>query len=103
MTDKWYNSYRWWYSRIGGRKWTDIIRDFYHNHPILWTFIVLWACYLFNRVINIHWHDWLLLSAGILLGHLFWGSKYTPNQGDDNSMMPPGEAFSNYHKNWRKP
>jgi len=40
------------WSKIGGRPWTYIIRDFYHHHPLIFTFITL--------------------GIGSLLGHLFW-------------------------------
>jgi len=39
-------------SRIGGRPWTQIIRDSQRRHPLLWLLA-------FGAV-------------GILLGHLFW-------------------------------
>ncbi len=44
--------YRALWSRIGGRPWTYIIRDTYHQYPLLW--LLLFA------------------GLGILLGHLFW-------------------------------
>ena len=45
-------AYKWLYTRVGGRPWTDIMRDSYHGAPLLW-----------------------LLGAtvvGTILGHLFW-------------------------------
>jgi len=44
--------YKWLYTHIGGRPWTYIIRDSYHNHPLFW--ILGWGL------------------VGIILGHLFW-------------------------------
>ncbi len=40
------------WSRLGGRPWTDIIRDSYHHYPLLW--VLGWGL------------------VGIVLGHLFW-------------------------------
>lgn len=53
--------YKWLWTHIGGRPWTYIIRDSYHNHPIIWLGVAV--------------------SLGILLGHLFFGTPYIPNQG----------------------
>jgi len=47
-------------SRIGGRPWTYIIRDSYHQRPLLWLA--------------------LTTALGILLGHLFWGTPWIPGQ-----------------------
>jgi len=44
--------YEWLYSRIGGRPWTQIIRENYHNHPLFW--ILGFSVF------------------GVFLGHLFW-------------------------------
>jgi len=62
MKQDWlFRLYRALWSRAGGRPWTYIIRDSYHNKPLLW----------------------LALAAGIgtLLGHLFWGTPWIPGQG----------------------
>jgi len=55
--------YKKMWSRVGGRPWTYIIRDSYHNHPLLW----------------------LAVSTGIglLLGHIFWGTPWTAGQVGD--------------------
>ena len=78
-----FNLYKKLWSLIGGRQWTYIIRDFYHQHPILFTFIVMWSAYLLNKYVMISITDWFILSAGVLLGHLFWGTKYIPNQQEE--------------------
>lgn len=74
------NPYKWLWSHIGGRPWTYIIRDFYHNHAILFIFIEAWTVYLFNKFLHTDWRAWVLISLGVLLGHLFWGTKYIPEQ-----------------------
>lgn len=53
--------YKWLWTHIGGRPWTYIIRDFYHEYP--WIVIPIIA------------------GLGVLLGHLFFGTPYVPNQG----------------------
>jgi len=60
-----------------------------------------------SAVIGRYLWSWTLLIAfgvllvGILWGHLWWGTKYIPNQGVDNSMILPGESIDDYRKNWR--
>ncbi len=44
------------WSRVGGRQWTYIARDFYHQHPMLILFITF--------------------GLGTAVGHIFWGDKY---------------------------
>jgi hypothetical protein len=55
--------YRWIWSRIGGRPWTYIMRDFYHDHPLIVLFCTL--------------------GIGTLLGHLFWGTPWEKGQKGD--------------------
>jgi len=50
------NIYKWLWTRIGGRPWTYIMRDFYHAHPLIVFFCTL--------------------GIGTILGHLFWGTKW---------------------------
>lgn len=48
--------YRMLWSRIGGRPWTYIIREWYHANPIL---VILGL-------------GGLATWIGVILGHLFW-------------------------------
>jgi hypothetical protein len=48
------------WSRLGGRPWTYIIRDSYHQRPLLWLA--------------------LTTGIGVLLGPLFWGTPWIPGQ-----------------------
>ena len=85
--------YRLW-SRFGGRYWTWILRDFAHKY--VWLSIIICAgvggaiaCKVgfINFVIGL-----LILSFGILLGHLY-ATKYVPNQGtDEEGKWPTGEG-----------
>lgn len=83
MTDNWYNSYRWWWSRIGNRKWTYIIRDARQKYPTPWMLGVM----VISATIGHYLGGWYLffvfigLLVGILWGHLWWGSKYQEGQG----------------------
>ena len=76
------NLYKWLYSRIGGRPWTFIIRDFYHKFEFFWIvgLVGLGVCLGHNY----NWRSvligWLIFSLGYLTGHLFWGTRYIPNQ-----------------------
>ena len=47
--------YKWLWTRIGGRPWTYIIRDSYHNHEMTWILCTF--------------------GFGLLVGHLFWRDK----------------------------
>ena len=76
------NLYKWLYSRIGGRPWTFIIRDFYHQFEFFWIVglvgLGVWLGHNYNwRSVLI---GWLIFSLGYLTGHLFWGTRYIPNQ-----------------------
>ena len=44
------------WSRVGGRQWTYIARDYYHQHPM--------------PILGI------VFGLGIAVGHIFWGDKY---------------------------
>ena len=75
------NLYKKLWSRIGGRPWTYIIRDFWHKYKglciigLIAVGVVL-GQYYFERVL------WLLgaFALGYIAGHLFWGTAYKPGQ-----------------------
>jgi len=75
------NLYKELWSRIGGRPWTYIIRDFWHKYEGL-CIVALVALGVFLG----RWHsnELLLLlvafSVGFIAGHLFWGTEYKPGQ-----------------------
>ncbi len=52
--------YRAIWLKFGGRPWTYIIRDSYHRRPLIWLTAAS--------------------AAGILLGHIFWGTPWVPGQ-----------------------
>ena len=86
----WYHTEVWLHPKER-RPYTYMIRDFYHKHPILTIFITMWAGYVFNRLCNVSWEVWLVLSLGVLLGHLFWGTKYEEGQQEYPEYMPRGK------------
>ena len=78
------------WSRIGGRPWTYILRDTWHQFEGLWIVSLVAIGALLG-----HWFwdliFWFLLvfALGYIAGHLFWGTSYVPGQQDgspgDNS------------------
>jgi len=71
---------------IGGRPWTYILRDIWHKYEGL----CIIALVAVGAVLG-YWLwpfvFWLLLvfALGYIAGHLFWGTKYIPDQqGEDN-------------------
>lgn len=82
-------SYKWWWSRIGGRPWTFILRDAWHKLEGLWIIGLVASGAMLG-----HWLwpsvFWLLLvfALGYIAGHLFWGREYIPNQQGKGSKKP---------------
>ena len=74
--------YRFFWSKIGGRPWTFVLRDIWHKFEIVWiTGLVSLGVWMGH---NYDWDVvtklWLVFCAGYLFGHLFWGKKYQENQ-----------------------
>ena len=104
------NPYKWglWYW-IGGRKWTYILRDIYHeaawvNQTILFLggifafyvllkFLLPYFVYdalsliiveaLLKLVLKILGISWAVYTLGYLNGHLHWGKKYIKGEKGD--------------------
>lgn len=81
---KWlgYNAYKKLWSLIGGRPWTYIMRDFYHEveYVIIVGFFILGY---FARDWLSFRDFWLIIggvTVGYILGHLFWGRKWIKGQ-----------------------
>lgn len=74
--------YEWFWKHTIGRPYTYAIRDFYHENPILWIFLEAWTIYLINFLWDIPWWVWFFISLGVLLGHLFWGKSWVPDEGE---------------------
>jgi hypothetical protein len=77
-----FNWYKWLWTRVGGRPWTFIMRDCYHQAPIPTILFLLAVGATLGKYVG--WKALLIylvvLLLGNLVGHLFWGSKYIENQ-----------------------
>lgn len=61
------------WSRVGGKPWTEIVRQDQKNAPLLYLLIFLGLGTLLVRLAGKNW--WLILVgllAGILCGHFWW-------------------------------
>lgn len=74
--------YKWWWEKIGGRPWTYILRDAWHNAEFFWLVglvsLGIWLGHTFTFDVVIK--GWLIFSVGYLFGHLFWGTSYIRGQ-----------------------
>ncbi len=79
------NLYKWLWSRIGGRPWTYILRDTWHKYEWFWIVSLVWIGFLAGHYIGFAEFLKLLggFTLGYVVGHLFWGSPYIPNQQGD--------------------
>lgn len=75
----WRDPYRWLWSRIGGRKWTYIVRDFAYQNPLVLIILFFLVGYYMRQLF--HSDDIPKIGAGLLLAHLFWGTKWHKGQG----------------------
>lgn len=73
------NLYKELWSRIGGRKWTHILRDFAYQNPMLVLFIGFGLGMGLNDYVDVS--DIWKFFAGLLLAHLFWGTRWKKGQG----------------------
>ena len=76
------NAYKWLWTRLGGRPWTYIIRDVYHQAE--WLTQVAWL--VIGSAIGIYF-GWVgvgifigIYTYGYINGHFHWGTKYIQNQ-----------------------
>lgn len=76
------NLYKWLWSHTTGRPYTYLIRDFYHENPILWIFLEAWVIWGINHFFDIEWYVWVFITLGVVLGHLFWGKAWVPDEGE---------------------
>ena len=76
------NLYKQLWSRIGGRKWTYILRDFYHKFEYFIIIGGLVGGYYLSRILTERQFALVIfaLSVGYIFGHLFWGKDYIKNQ-----------------------
>jgi len=76
------NLYKWLYTRIGGRPWTFIIRDIYHEAE--WVIQMLWLLIGAVIVAYFGWMNLLIFigiyTFGYINGHCHWGTRWIKNQ-----------------------
>ena len=61
------------YLRVGGKPWTEIVREDQRRSPLLYMLIFLGLGILMCKLAGRYW--WLILIGfilGIIIGHLFW-------------------------------
>ncbi len=85
----WYHVEALWIKDPAARRpFTFIIRDFFHCHPILWTWLAVLAGFYFGAWL-ITFDAFVLVSLGLLMGHLFWGTDWFKGQ-QEQPPYPPG-------------
>lgn len=79
-----YNPYKKLWSLIGGRPWTYIARDIYHQAEYLWLVLLFTGGYFLGLSGLVSWRWFLVImigyTVGYIHGHFFWGKDYEPNQ-----------------------
>ena len=65
--------YRQLWSRVGGRPWTDIVRDEQKKSPLVFLLIFLGLGILVSKMAGKYWWQILIgFLVGILCGHFWW-------------------------------
>lgn len=61
------------WERVGGRPWTEIVRDDQKKSPLVYMLIFLFFGILLAKLAGKYWW-WILLGffPGILCGHFWW-------------------------------
>jgi hypothetical protein len=77
-----FDFYKKLWSLIGGRPWTYIMRDIYHEAE--WLIQMIW---FFIGILIYHFFGWwgvlgfcIVYAFGYINGHLHWGTKWIKNQ-----------------------
>ena len=78
------NPYRYLYSKIGGRPWTYISRDIYHQVEYLILTALFIGGFALGKSGLVSW-KWLLCilgayTLGFIHGHFFWGKEYIEDE-----------------------
>lgn len=78
------NIYKFLWSKIGGRPWTYITRDIYHQVEYLVLVTLFTGGYFLGDSGLVSWKWFLIIVAaytiGFVHGHFFWGTKYIADQ-----------------------
>ena len=73
MTDKMGKLYEMLWSKVGGKPWTEIIREDQKKSPLIYLVIFLAFGILIGKLAGKNW--WLILVGfvlGLLCGHFWW-------------------------------
>lgn len=88
----WYHS-EVWLSPEGRRPFTFILRDIYHQTPLLTVILISALAYCIGRwwlpvSLPIFLLTFLSVLIGSLLGHLFWGQVWKPGEQEHPTYNP---------------
>lgn len=98
----WYTT-QFWLDPESRRPYTFIMRDIYHNSPMVVVILLAGLFYCLGRwwlpiSSNVFLVGFLALLAGCLLGHLFWGDKWIPGQQEDPEYNPMKDNPREFYK-----
>ena len=87
----WYNT-QFWLKPKDRRPYTYLFRDLYHSTPLPTIVGLAVVFYMAGRYTTLASIWWLLgivlaLTAGIILGHIYWGRKHIPNQQEHPTYL----------------
>ena len=74
--------YKWLWSHTTKRPYTYIIRDFYHELPFPFMMVFAGIVWVFQKYFHASVREWVYIAIGVLIGHLFWGRDYIPDEGE---------------------
>ena len=86
---KWlgYNVYKKLWSILGGRPWTYIARDLYHQFEYVWLVSIFVGGFAVGISGRVSWKWFLIImiayTVGYIHGHFFWGTTYTPDEKEN--------------------
>lgn len=88
MISEWLSrAYKFLWKRIGGRPWTYISRDFYHQFEYAVLVGLVAGGFWLGKSGQISWNWFLVIIAvytvGYIHGHFFWGKEWKKGQGGD--------------------
>ena len=68
--------YNWVYNRVGGKPWTEIVREDQKKSPLLYLLIFLFLGIMVGKLAGKYWWHILVVvvcfGLGILAGHFWW-------------------------------
>jgi predicted MFS family arabinose efflux permease len=65
--------YKWLYSKVGGKPWTEIVQEHQQKAPLLYMLIFLFLGIMVAKLAGRYWWQILIgFLLGILAGHFWW-------------------------------